>query len=365
MRKVREVLRLRFENKQSLKIIARSLHISQSTVSRYVSRFESMGISSWEEVKELDELALEKRLGFNRLFTFTVGHRKDVPIPDYTWVHSELKKAGVTLELLWSEYKKDHSDGYGYTSFCNYYRNWKKKLSVTMRQSHRAGEKGFVDYSGKRPSVTDRKTSEKKPVELFIGVLGASSYTYAEATYDQSSPNWLLSHVRMYEYFKGVPEITVPDNLRSGVKDPCRYDPEINRSYQDLAEHYGTCIIPARVRKPKDKAKAEQGVQLVQRWILAVLRNQVFYSLSELNQAIWKCLEKLNSRKMKIIGKKEDEEYILLTLESVTREAILRFMSLSDSNTKKQEEILKEIDIATLDTKALKKLQKTSKKFLN
>jgi transposase len=228
--------------------------------------------------------------------------------PDLSWVHQELKKAGVTLLLLWEEYRQAHVESaYGYSQFCDIYRRWERKLKPSMRQVHRAGEKTFVDFSGKRPQLVDPKTGEVIPVELFVGALGASGYTYAEATLTQQLPDWTAAHVRMLEYFEGSTDLWVPDQLRSAVSRPCRYEPEVNRSYQELARHYGAVVIPARPGKAKDKARVESMVQVAQRWILARLRNRTFFSLEELNAAIAVLLEDLNGRKMQKIGKSRRE----------------------------------------------------------
>lgn len=217
-------------------------------------------------------------------------------------MHAELRRPGVTLQRLWVEYLEAHPGGYRYSQFCQYYRGWVKKLSPSMRQVHRAGEKAFLDFSGKRPHLVDRATGQIVPVELFVGVLGASSYTYAEAVESQGLSLWCAANVRMLEYFGGVPEILVPDNLRSAVTDACRYEPRVNRSYQDLAEHYGAVVIPSRPYKPRDKAKVEVAVQVAQRFILAALRNRTFFDLASLNAAIREKLEQLNNRPIKKLG---------------------------------------------------------------
>lgn len=219
-----------------------------------------------------------------------------------------MRRPGVTLELLWQEYRKENPEGLGRSQFSEYYRIFKKKLSVVMRQSYPGGKWSFVDYSGKKVPIINPATNEIWWAELFVGVLGASSRTFACATASQELPCWLDCHVQMYEYFGGVSELTVPDNLKSGVNRACRYDPESNRSYQELAEHYRTCIFPTRAYHPRDKAKAEVGVQVAQRWILAVLRNRKFYSLAEVNEAIRnECLEKINNKKMRHLGKSRNE----------------------------------------------------------
>jgi transposase len=307
VRQIRDILRLHFEGRTRNEI-AESCHCGRATVSDYLARAVVAGITSYEPIRDLDDEELEKRLGFYRPVVKIERRDQSRPLPDFARIHSELKRDGVTLELLWQEYRDANSNGrpYAYTQFCDHYRAWKRKLSVTMRQVHRAGEKAFVDYCDGL-SIVDINTGAKNPTQLFVGVLGASSYTYAEATLSQSLPNWLMSHVRMYEFFGGVPEVTTPDNLRSGVKHACFYEPGINDSYQDLAEHYRTCILPAKVRRPRYKAKAEVGVQVVQRWVLAVLRDRTFYSLSELNAAIRELLQKLNDRVMRHVGKSRRE----------------------------------------------------------
>jgi transposase len=217
-------------------------------------------------------------------------------MPDWAKIHAELRKKSVTLQLLWMEHKSNSSDGHQYTQFCHHYRQWKKTVDLPFRNEHRAGEKTFVDYAGQTMPVYDPRNGGVRHAQIFIGVLGASNYTFAEATWTQSLPDWIDSHNRMYVFFGGVTEITTPDNLKAGVTKACRYDPLINPTYYAMAKHYGTAIIPARARKPKDKAKAEQGVLLVERWILAALRNRQFFSLDELNKAIAELLDKLNRR---------------------------------------------------------------------
>jgi transposase len=209
----------------------------------------------------------------------------------------------VTLHLLWEEYRGVHGeDGYGYSQFCELYRRWAGKLRPSMRQLHRAGEKLFVDFSGKQPHIVDRRTGELIPVELFVGVLGASCYTYAEATATQQLHDWVGAHERMLEYFGGSPAIWVPDQLKSAITHPCRYEPGVNRTYQEMASHYGAVVIPARPRKPRDKAKVETMVLVAQRWILARLRKRTFFDLVELNAAIRELVEQLNARPMQKIG---------------------------------------------------------------
>jgi transposase len=215
---------------------------------------------------------------------------------DWAQVHEELKLKGVTLSLVWQEYREGHPDGYQYSRFCDLYRAWRGKLDLCMRQVHRPGEKLFVDYCGATVPVVDAGSGEVRQAQIFVAVWGASSYTFAEATWSQGLADWIGSHVRAFEFSGGLPELVIPDNLRTGVSRACRYEPEMNPTYQDLAVHYGVAVMPARVRKPRDKAKVEAGVQLVERWILARLRHRRFFSLAELNQAIRELLVWLNER---------------------------------------------------------------------
>ena len=290
MRKVREVFRLSMECKVTNREIARSCSISHTVVNDYLKRAKEASLD-YSQIEEMKDDELRKVLKGKR--EEREGLRKE---PDWEWVHKELKKKGVTLQLLWEEYKEIHPEGYQRSQFYRLYNSWKKRLNVSLRQTHKAGEKMFVDYAGQKVSVTDKYTGEVREAEVFVAVLGASNYSYAEATWDQSLENWISSHMRAFEYFGGVSEILVPDNLKSGVSKACRYEPDINPTYHDMAVHYGTAIIPARVRKPKDKAKVEAGVLVVERWILAALRNRTFFSLRELNRAIFELLEKLNNR---------------------------------------------------------------------
>jgi transposase len=226
-----------------------------------------------------------------------------VPI-DFAWVHRELSRVGVTLQTLWVEYREGAASAaplkpYEYSRFCGLYARWRKKLAVSMRQVHRAGEKLFIDYSGKTLGIVDRSTGEVREVEIFVAVLGASNYTYAEATRSQKLSDFVASTVRAFEFLGCVPEVVVPDQLRSAVSGPDRYEPDINPTYLEMAQHYGVTVIPARPRKPKDKSKVEGGVLIVQRWIVAALRNRIFFGLGELNAAIRELVEKLNARPFK------------------------------------------------------------------
>jgi transposase len=291
MRRIREVLRLHAAGR-SQRQIAASVGIGQSTVGDCLTRARLAGVS---DPVALDDAALERAL-YPPKPALPVESRG---LPDWGYVHRELKRKGVTLFLLWEEYKAAHPQGFHYSWFCQHYRAWAAKVDVVMRQRHRAGETLFVDYAGQKAAVVDRHTGEIQEAEVFVAVLGASSYTYAEATWTQSLPDWIGSHQRAFAYIGGVPESVVVDNLKSGVTKPHRYEPDINPTYAEMAAHYAVAVLPARVRKPRDKAKAEVAVQIVERWILARLRLQTFFSLDELNGAIAELLPLLNERPFK------------------------------------------------------------------
>ena len=294
MRKIREVLRLRYEVGLSARQVAASVQIARSSVGEYERRLTAAGLS-WPLPEGLSDTDLERRL-FPPLLMMPADTR---PVPDWPGIHEELRKPGVTLMLLWEEYRAAHPQGFAYSWFCEHYRTWAGRLDRVMRQTHRAGEKLFVDYAGQTVEVIDPHTGEVCTAQIFIAVLGASNYTYAEATWTQTLPDWTGAHVRAFQFFGGVSEVVVPDNLRSGVSRACRYEPDLNPSYAELAEHYGVAVVPARVRRPRDKAKAEGGVLLVERWILAALRHRTFFTLKELNAAIATLLERLNNRPFK------------------------------------------------------------------
>lgn len=294
MRKIRETLRLHHDSGLGQRPISRCLNISRTTVGDYLHRAKMAGLG-WP----LPEALTDQEL-YSLLFPPAVPVlASDRPLPDCAYLHTELKRKGVTLMLLWEEYQSEHPQGYRYSHFCELYRQWTRKLKISMRQVHKAGEKLFVDYAGQTLPIVNPHTGEITDAQIFVAVLGASSYTFAEATLSQNLPDWLGSHARVFEFFGGVPELVIPDNLKSAVSKPCRYEPDLNPSYQDLALHYGTAVIPARVRKPKDKAKAEVGVQIVERWILARLRKQIFFSLADANATIRVLLTDLNTRPFK------------------------------------------------------------------
>lgn len=291
MRKIREILRLRYDCKLPYGKIAASCRIGRTTVSDYLQRFEASGLG-WPLASDIDDTRLEQLLFPSVQISCSP---KRAPL-DWQYVHSELRRKGVTLMLLWQEYKAQHPDGYQYSQFCCLYRQWAGQIDPVMRQEHRGGEKMFVDYAGQTVDIYDLPSKRIRSAQIFIAALGASNYTYAEATWTQSLPDWIGSHCRAYRHIGGVPEVTVPDNLKSAVKDPCFYEPDINPTYLDMARHYGTAIIPARVARPRDKAKVETAVQIVERWILARLRNQKFFSLQKLNETIARLLAELNQK---------------------------------------------------------------------
>jgi len=291
MRKVQEVLRLLLVCGLSQRQASRACGVGRASVAEYLERAQRAGLleTGWESLSGEE---LERRL----YPPARRPGRREHPEVDWAQVHQELKLKGVTLSLLWQEYRERHPDGYQYSRFCDLYRAWRGKLDLCMRQVHRPGEKLFVDYCGATVPVVEAGTGEVRQAQIFVAVWGASSYTFAEATWSQGLPDWIGSHVRAFEFSGGLPELVIPDNLRSGVTRACRYEPEMNPTYQDLAVHYGVAVMPARVRKPRDKAKVEAGVQLVERWILARLRHRTFFSLAELNQAIRELLGWLNER---------------------------------------------------------------------
>jgi transposase len=291
MRKIKEVLRLKCECCLSHRQISVSCQIGMGTVWEYLRRAHTAGLS-WPLPDELDDAKLEALL-YPPLITTPESGR---PLPDWSEVHRELRRKGVTLLLLWEEYRARHPEGYGYSRFCELYQAWSKTIDPRMRQVHKAGEKLFVDYAGQTMPVVDRKTGEIREAQIFVATLGASSYTYAEATWTQSLPDWISSHVRAFDFFGGIPETVIPDNLKTGVTSACFYEPDLNPTYLEMARYYGVVILPTRVRKPRDKAKVENGVQQVERRALAPLRNRTFFSLGDLNAALKERVAALNER---------------------------------------------------------------------
>ena len=296
MRKLREVCRLRFHAHLSLRQISHSTQVSLGAIQKIISTMTQQGLD-WSAIQALDDTHLSGLI-YPKPADSNVATRKE--LPDWLEVHREVKPKGMTLLLLWEEYVQQYPTRcFSYSQYCRLYREWLKKQKRSMRQTHKAGEKLFVDYAGKTVPIVSHVTGEMRTAQIFVAVLGASNYTFCEATWSQKLPDWINSHVRAFEYLQGVPEIVVPDNLKSGVTNACRYDPDINPSYQQLAAHYGVALVPARPLKPKDKAKAEVGVQIIERWILARLRHHTFFSLAELNHCIKALLEEVNNKPFK------------------------------------------------------------------
>jgi transposase len=287
MRKIKEILRLR-ELGLSRREIARSVAVSPNTVADVIRRAQEAGLD-FRAAEAFDEAALDARL-----YPASLPSRVPRPEPDPEKMHRELAKKGVTLQLLWLEYKACHSDGLQYTQYCERYRRWRRKADVVLRQEYKAGEKLFVDFAGQTVPIVNRRTGEGRPASIFVGVLGCSNYTYTEATWGEDLRSWLTAHVRMFAYFGGVPRVLVPDNLKSGVTDADYYEPDLNPAYAELARHYGCVVVPARVRKPRDKAKVENGVLVVSQRILAAVRERTFFSLAELNEYLAAETVKLN-----------------------------------------------------------------------
>ena len=315
MPKAIEILRLKWELQLSNRAAARSAGVGASTVVNTVKRARRAGITTYAQARELGEQALEAALYASQ----DGGQPAEAerPEPDCAWIHRERSRPGVTLALLHIEYLEANPGGYQYTAFCDRYRAYLKRRGLSMRQVHTAGDKMFVDYSGKKPHLVEPQTGEVREVELFVAVLGASSYAYAEATYTQQVHDFIGSHTRAFAFFGGVSRATVPDNLKSGVTRACFYEPTVQRSYEHMAAHYGTAVLPAHKGKPKHKAKVEVGVQVVQRWVLARLRNRVFHTLATLNEAIAECMVDLNRRVMRDYGKSRLELF-----ETTERDAL-------------------------------------------
>ncbi len=311
MRKVREVLRLKHAVGLSYREISEATGVGKTAVWEYIRRAEVIGIT-WPVPDDLDDGTLERRL-----FACPGVPVVERDVIDWVRVHEELKRRGVTLVLLWQEYRSYDQHGYGYSRFCDLYNEWRRRISATMRQTHAAGEKLFVDFAGDTVAVFDAASGQSKPAHIFVAALGASNYTYAEARWSEGIADWVGAHVNALTALGGVPKAVVCDNLKAGVTKPSRYEPAINRTYQDLADHYGFVVLPARVRKPRDKAKVEVAVLIVERWVLARLRNQRFFALEELNAAIRECIADLNNRVMRKLGKSRRE-----LLEALDRPAL-------------------------------------------
>lgn len=303
MRKIREVLRLAAQG-LSTREMASSLAIGRTTLREYLYRARAAGLG-WPVPDDLSDGDLERML-----FPRAAGGARDrIPQPDWAYVHAELRRTGVTLALLWEEYRAVHPDGYGYSRYCELYTRWEGRLSPVMRQRYAAGETLFVDYAGATIDVVCPETGEVREAQLFVAALGASNYTYVEASWSQKLPDWIASHTRALAFFGGVPAQIVSDNLKAGVTKACFYDPAINRTYADMAAHYDTAVVPARPRKPRDKSKVEAAVLLTERWIVARLRNRRFFGLDELNAAIRDLLVQLNGKVTRHLGASRRDLY--------------------------------------------------------
>lgn len=305
MRTIRELLRLGLSHRISARDVGRSLKISHPTVQKYLQTVKDAGLG-WAAIEQMDDEQLRQLLRNVR------GRKQDVekPLPDYSYIHQEMKKPGVTMFLLWQEYIAANPAGYKMAQFRRYYYDYVKKIDVTLRQRYKFGEIMFVDYAGQTVPIYDRLTGAVSEAQIFVSVLGGSNYTYAEATADQGLSSWTVSHVRSFEYFGGVPAVVIGDNLKAAVNKAHRYEPDINPTYREMAAHYGCVVMPARAYKPRDKAKVECGVLVVERWILAALRHRKFFSLGELNAAIRELLVILNRRPFKKIDGSRESVFL-------------------------------------------------------
>jgi transposase len=300
MRKIKEILRLHFEQKLGQRQIARSIKTSQSTVHEYLARIKAANLS-WPLDEDWSEERLEQAL-FPPAITATKTPQRTQP--DYTHIREQLERhRDLTIELLWEEYREHNPDGYSYSRFCKLYRGWKKRQDVVLRQEHRPGEKLFLDWAGATIPI-HRPDGSTRPAAVFVAALGASSYTYAEAVDDQQMPNWLKVQMNAFEYYGGVTQLLVPDNTKTGVTRACIYEPDLNPTYQEFATHYKVAVMPTRPQKPRDKAKVESAVQVVQRWIVMRLRGRRFFSVAQANEAIAELLVYLNNRAFR---KRRDE----------------------------------------------------------
>lgn len=320
MKKVKELLRLKWECQLSNRVIGHAIHASPSTVSYYTRAFKASGLT-WP---------LEEKWDDQKLMAYLEPHCQQLKIQtqqkaplNYTEIHQELKRTGVTLQLLWEEYQKHFGKkAYSYSEYCRRYRAWVKQLKPTLRQSYKVGEKCFIDYAGPKIPI-HLPNGEIKEAIIFVGVLAASNYTFAKAYFTRSLPDWCDAHVSMFEFFGGLPIMVIPDNEKAGIKKACYYEPELNAQYEALASHYQIAVLPTRPYHPKDKAKAELAVLLVERWMMARLRNQIFFSLVELNQAIAQLLILLNQKPFKkLLGSRTShfEEYEKSALRPLPKE---------------------------------------------
>jgi transposase len=307
MRKIREVLRLTHVFGLSVRQVSKATGVGKTAVGEFVARAKAIGIT-WPVPPEISDAELERRL-------FTPAGSHDVatrPQPDWAKVHEELKRRGVTRIILWEEHRAEFADVLGYGRYCQLYREWRKRLTPTMRQTHLAGDKLFVDWAGGTVPIIDVMTGEVHEASIFVAVMGASSYTYCEARWTETLPDWIGAHVNALDFLGGVMKAAVPDNLKTGITKPSRYEPGINKTYQELADHYGFVVLPTRVKKPKDKAKVENGVGIVTRYLLGRLRNRRFFSLAELNGATRECVTAINAKVMTRLNKSRNELFASL-----------------------------------------------------
>jgi transposase len=301
MRKIREVLRLTHEHKLSVRQVSRATGVGKTAVGEFVARARVIGIT-WPIPAEISDAELEARL-----FTPPGFHASTRPVPGWSKVHEELKRRGVTLMTLWEEYHATVVNGHGYSRYCQLYREWKRCLTATMRQTYLAGDKLFVDWAGDKVSIIDHLTGEVHEASIFVAVMGASSYTYCEARWTETLPDWVGAHDNALHFLGGVMKASVPDNLKTGITKPSRYEPGINRTYQELADHYGFVVLPTRIKKPRDKAKVENAVRTVSRYLLGKLRNHRFFALQELNVAVHEHVTAINAKVMKRLNKSRNE----------------------------------------------------------
>jgi len=291
MRKAREILRLKHALGLTNRQIGSILKTSHVTVGTYLKHAEAAAIV-WPLPDDVQDASLTE------LLRASAKPPEDAsrPLPDMDWLYREMKRKHMTLHLLWEEYRREHPDGYAYTQFCEYYKRYKCKLEVSLRQEYKAGDMMFVDWAGDTLPLWDAQNGESRSAYLFVATLGASNYTFARAFEDKQMPSWIEAHIQAWEFFGGVTRLTIPDNEKTGVTIAGRYEMDVNRTYEELTEHYGTGALPARPREPRDKAKVESAVLNAERRILAVLRDQRFFCLAEMNAGIERALKELNER---------------------------------------------------------------------
>jgi transposase len=319
MRSVREIIRLRLECKLSIREVAKSCGVHHKTVGEYEKRIRDAGLA-WDSIRDMDDDTLKKLVRSN-----LDQYKQQKPLPDADYIAKELKRPHVTRRTLWLEYKDQHPDGYEYSQFCWHLGRYFGDPELSMHIEYKAGERMFTDYAGDTMPITDHKTGEIRPARIFVSCLGASNIIYTEGSEGMKEADWIDSHIHAMEYYGGAPEIIVPDNTKTAVKTPNRYEPDINPLFHDMADHYGCAVIPARVAKPRDKARVEKSVQAVETMILAPLRNRVFFSIHELNLAIWGILEKVNSQKMQKLSVSRRELFEEIEKSALTPLPVKRY----------------------------------------